>query len=178
MASRSIGSRCCSRLTITAPIAQAAPPHTWLVVVSDHGFSTPGSGVADDPGDLAGPASAWHRPYGIVGAIEARQLLADSSATFALPPARLGLAYPLDGLRDLVSAVGGSMAKTLIFTAERIPAEEALRIGLIDHLVSDIDADTANLCRGISEGAPFTIAHAKRAIDLIAGAPVMPDRTK
>ena len=53
--------------------------------------------------------------------------VADASALFALPPARLGLAYPLDGLRDLVATVGAPTAKEMIFTARRLKAEEALR---------------------------------------------------
>jgi enoyl-CoA hydratase len=95
--------------------------------------------------------------------------LADASALFALPPARLGLAYPLDGLRDLVSAVGASAAKELLFTARRMKAHEALRIGLIDHEYADIEPDTRALCAEIADGAPLTLTHAKRAIDLIAG---------
>lgn len=95
--------------------------------------------------------------------------VADASAVFSLPPARLGLAYPLDGLRDLVSAVGAPAAKELLFTARRIKAQEALRIGLINHEFADIEPDTRQLCTDIADGAPLTITHAKHAIDLIAG---------
>lgn len=97
--------------------------------------------------------------------------VADHSARFALPPARLGLAYPLDGLRDLVATIGPAAAKDMIFTARRVTAEEALRIGLADRLVADIDAETDVLCAEIAQGAPLTITHAKRAIDFITGRP-------
>jgi enoyl-CoA hydratase/carnithine racemase len=97
--------------------------------------------------------------------------VADGSAQLSLPPARLGLAYPLDGLRDLVAAVGAAAAKDMLFTAKRLKAHEALRIGLIDHAFADIEPETRDLCTAIAEGAPLTITHAKRAIDLIAGRP-------
>jgi enoyl-CoA hydratase len=97
--------------------------------------------------------------------------LADRSAVFALPPARLGLAYPLDGLRDLVAAIGASAAKEMIFTARRLTADDALRIGLIDRVSEDIDADTDALCADIAQGAPLSITHAKRALDFITGRP-------
>jgi len=97
--------------------------------------------------------------------------IADASASFALPPARLGLAYPLDGLRDLTAAIGPSAAKELIFTARRITAEEALRIGLIDRVVTDIDADTDAICNDIAHGAPLSITHAKHAINYITARP-------
>jgi len=97
--------------------------------------------------------------------------VADASALFALPPARLGLAYPLDGLRDLVATVGPSAAKQMIFTARRLKAAEALAIGLIDQLAVDLEADVRGLCAEIAEGAPLTITHAKRAIDFISNRP-------
>lgn len=97
--------------------------------------------------------------------------VADDSAVFALPPARLGLAYPLDGLRDLVAAVGAPAAKEMIFTARRIGADEALRVGLINRVAADVEAETRKLCAEIAEGAPLTIKHSKRAIDLIAAKP-------
>lgn len=97
--------------------------------------------------------------------------VADHSALFALPPARLGLAYPLDGLRDLAATIGPSAAKEMIFTARRLKPEEALRIGLVDRVAQDIDAETEALCAEIAQGAPLTITHAKRAIDFITGRP-------
>jgi enoyl-CoA hydratase/carnithine racemase len=97
--------------------------------------------------------------------------VADGSALFSLPPARLGLAYPLDGLRDLVAAVGPATAKEMIVTAKRMKAREALRIGLIGHEFADLEPEARALCSEIAEGAPLTITHAKRAIDLIAGRP-------
>lgn len=97
--------------------------------------------------------------------------LADQSAVFALPPARLGLAYPLDGLRDLVATAGGPLAKDMLFTARRLKAGEALNAGLINRLCGDIESETRQLCAEIADGAPLTIKHAKHAIDLIAGRP-------
>ena len=55
-------------------LAAAAGPETWVVVCSDHGFHPATAGLAEDPAALAGPASAWHRPYGIAAAAEARAL--------------------------------------------------------------------------------------------------------
>ena len=97
--------------------------------------------------------------------------VADASAVFALPPARLGLAYPLDGLRDIAATIGPSAAKEMIFTARRLKADEALRIRLVDRVAADIDAEIDTLCADIAQGAPLTITHAKRAIDFITGRP-------
>jgi len=108
---------------------------------------------------------------GLAMALACDLRVADGTALFALPPARLGLAYPLDGLCDLVATVGSAVAKELIFTASRVNAKEALRIGLINRLASDVDSETRALCGNIADGAPFTITHAKRAIEFAAGRP-------
>lgn len=125
--------------------------------------------------DCAKPVIAMIHGFCIGGglalALAADLRIAHGAALFALPPARLGLAYPLDGLRDLVATVGAAAAKDMIFTARRLPAEEALRLGLVNRVAADLEAGTAALAAEIASGAPLTIAHAKRAIDLIAVRP-------
>lgn len=59
---------------------------------------------------------------------------AAQGARFGVTPARLGLVYPFNDMRRLVSAVGSAAAKDLLFTARLIDAETALQIGLINRL--------------------------------------------
>lgn len=108
---------------------------------------------------------------GLAIALAADMRVADQSALFALPPARLGLAYPLDGLKDLVITIGATAAKDMLFTARRVGAEEALKLGLVNRIAADPEAEVARLAAEIAEGAPFTHAHAKRAIDFLTGRP-------
>jgi enoyl-CoA hydratase/carnithine racemase len=60
--------------------------------------------------------------------------IADSTAVFGITPARLGIVYPAPALERAVHLVGPSAAKHLLFTAELIDAERALRIGLVDEV--------------------------------------------
>jgi enoyl-CoA hydratase len=108
---------------------------------------------------------------GLALALAADLRIADRSAVFSLPPARLGLAYPLDGLSDLVATVGAPAAKEMIFTAAKFTAEDAFRMRLIDRLATDIATETGALAAEIAAGAPLTITHAKRAIDFLAKRP-------
>jgi tetratricopeptide (TPR) repeat protein len=62
-------------------LALAVRPETWIVVASAHGFYTKDAGIAEDPREPADRGSAWHRPYGIVAAIEARELRAGAAGT-------------------------------------------------------------------------------------------------
>ena len=74
--------------------------------------------------------------------------IASDKAVFSLPPARLGLAYPLDGLADLLAAVPLATAKEMIFTARRMAAADALTAGLVNRVVPGgrLDAAVAELC--------------------------------
>ena len=55
-------------------------------------------------------------------------------ARFAMPPARLGAAYPFPGVRQMLTLIGPARAKDMLYSGRLVLAEEALRIGLIDRL--------------------------------------------
>jgi enoyl-CoA hydratase len=64
--------------------------------------------------------------------------------------------------------VGVRAAKEMLFTGEdRIPAEEALRIGLINRVVprDDLDDATLGLAREIAKNEPFVVQTTKRAVN-------------
>ncbi len=104
-------------------LARASPPDALIVVVSDHGFHSSSAGIVEDPADLSGPATAWHRPYGIVGVATAG-VLTDR----AVNPARVvtaggaGMLTPIDIAPTLMHAAGlpmpydmhGRVAATLL----------------------------------------------------------------
>lgn len=92
-------------------------------------------------------------------------------ALFGLPPAKLGIGYDPRWIKPLVAAVGVAHAKELLFTAERIEASAALRIGLINRLLptDTLEAGTRALAGTIAGNAPLTILAAKRAVDAYAG---------
>lgn len=103
--------------------------------------------------------------------------IAATDAVFALPPAKLGLAYPQDGLRDLLQAVSPAFAKEMLFTARRYGAEEALSAGLLHRVVAAdrLEAEIGDLATLIAENAPLTLKASKRAVDALAGRPVSED---
>jgi len=66
---------------------------------------------------------------------------ADSTAKFAITPAKLGLVYPFADLRRLVDTVGLSAAKDMMFSARLVGAEEAFDLGLVDVLAAPEDLE-------------------------------------
>ncbi|MFG1950556.1 enoyl-CoA hydratase/isomerase family protein [Micromonospora sp. NPDC048830] len=97
--------------------------------------------------------------------------IAAADARFGVPPARLGVVYPAPTTRRLTRLVGPSAAKHLLFTAELIDAERALRIGLVDEVLppDGLTARTDALTATIAERSRLTIAAAKEIVDDRAG---------
>jgi enoyl-CoA hydratase/carnithine racemase len=98
--------------------------------------------------------------------------VASETAIFGIPAARLGVGYPPGAMRLVTAAVGAPAAKDLFFTARRIGAQEAHRLGVVQRLVPDgeLEAVTRALAEAIAENAPLTIRAAKAAIDEAVGA--------
>jgi len=92
--------------------------------------------------------------------------IAAEDSQFGIPAAKLGVAYGYDGLRNLVSLVGPSWARLIMYTAMRIASKEALRIGLIDRLIptEELWGETMEIARTISGNAPLAIKAAKITI--------------
>src|ERR1700753_1426713 len=57
--------------------------------------------------------------------------IAAEDSQSGIPAAKLGIAYGYDGLKHLVSLVGPSWARLIMYTGMRIDSKEALRIGLV-----------------------------------------------
>ena len=93
--------------------------------------------------------------------------IAAEGASFAIPAARLGLAYAAEGTRRLVEIVGPAYAKEIFFTARRFTDQEASRMGLVNRVVptADLEASVAEICEIIGENAPLTVATAKKTVD-------------
>lgn len=103
---------------------------------------------------------------GLLTALAADFRIASDDSQFGVPAAKLGLGYPLSGVDALASVVGRSWAAEILFSARRLTADEALRIGLINRAVpADRLADeVAALAAQIAANAPLTIAAVKASL--------------
>jgi enoyl-CoA hydratase/carnithine racemase len=96
--------------------------------------------------------------------------IADETASFAVPPARLGLVYPVNSTRAMVELIGPAETKHLLFTAIAVSAERALRTGLISEIVSParLDQRAAELVDAMLPLSPLTQAAMKQIVNAIA----------
>jgi len=86
---------------------------------------------------------------------------------FAMPAARLALGYPYPAIKRLINVVGQGAAKDLMYSARRIDAAEALRIGLVQQVLEEAELEgfVDDYAGRIAGNAPMTV----RAMKFIAG---------
>ncbi len=120
--------------------------------------------------DYPKPTIACIRGFCLGGGMQVAMLadirIAAEDSQFGIPAAKLGIAYGYDGLKHLVSLVGPSWARLLMYTGMRIDSAEAGRIGLVDRVVPDAELwnATLDIARTISGNAPLAIQAAKITI--------------
>ncbi|MFI5755186.1 enoyl-CoA hydratase/isomerase family protein [Streptomyces sp. NPDC051569] len=100
---------------------------------------------------------------------------AAEGARFGVTPARLGIVYAASSTRRLASLVGPATAKHLLFSAELIGTERALRTGLVDEVLpaGDLAARVAEYARVLVSRSQLTQVAAKEFLS----APGQDDRT-
>jgi enoyl-CoA hydratase len=103
---------------------------------------------------------------GLATALEADLRIAAQGSRFGIPAARLGVGYPRDGVQRLVALVGPAVAADVLYTGRQMPAEDALRVGLIQELLprERLEDRVAEIAATIAGNAPLTIRAAKAAI--------------
>ncbi|MDQ2804301.1 MAG: enoyl-CoA hydratase [Pseudomonadota bacterium] len=104
---------------------------------------------------------------GLAIAMQTDLRIAAIDSEFGIPAARLGIAYGFDGLTKLVQLVGPAHARMILYTANRIDAVEAERIGLINKMVSDEELNDAvlDIARTIADNAPLSVFASKLTIN-------------
>lgn len=93
--------------------------------------------------------------------------LASTKAKFGQPEVGLGITPGFGGTQRLIRAVGPGMAKELIYTANIINAEEALRVGLVNHIYEpeELLDQAIKLAKTIASKAKLAVKYAKSAIN-------------
>jgi enoyl-CoA hydratase/carnithine racemase len=117
------------------------------------------------------PTIAMIRGYciggGLLVALQCDIRIAAEGSRFGIPAAKLGLGYHFSGVAGLVTLVGPSRAKEILFTARQFEADEALAIGLINTVttVDDLEPTVRSYAAMIGANAPLTVAACKLSVN-------------
>jgi 2-(1,2-epoxy-1,2-dihydrophenyl)acetyl-CoA isomerase len=134
-----------TRITNLGALAQAV-----------RGFAGPV--VAAVSGAVAGAA--------MVFPLAADHVIGDEAALFVFAHIGIGLS-PDGGVSALLAdCVGPRAARSLLLTGARVKAGEALRLGLLSHMVAagELDARAAEAARRLATGPQHALRHTKRLV--------------
>lgn len=103
--------------------------------------------------------------------------LASDDAHFGVPPAKLGIVYPLSATKRLLSLIGPAGTKYLIYTGDRINATRALHMGLVDELIMPglLMERAHQLALTIASRSQLTLQATKEIIDAETNATLTTD---
>jgi methylmalonyl-CoA decarboxylase len=100
------------------------------------------------------------------------------TASFAMTPAKLGVPYNCSGILHFLNLVGPRVAREMFFTAEPIPAERALAVGILNHLVpgAQLEGFTLAMAARIAENSPLAVGVIKEQLRILERShPLSPD---
>jgi enoyl-CoA hydratase len=99
-------------------------------------------------------------------AMQADIRIASADSQFAIPAARLSIAYGFDMVRKLTDLVGPAQARLILYTGARLDAAEAARIGLVNRTTpaETLSADVLKIARAVAENAPLSIHASKLSV--------------
>ena len=120
---------------------------------------------------MALPVIAAINGYALGGGLELALAcdirIASSTARMGLPETGLGVICGAGGTQRLPRIVGDGIAREMIFTAEKIDAQRALSIGLVNR-VTDPEAlmdEALAVCEAINKNGQLAVRAAKRAVN-------------
>ena len=92
--------------------------------------------------------------------------IAARGTRMGIPAARLGLAYPLEGVIMLAHTVGHANARDILFSARLFDADEAHSMGLVNRVVEPdkLEENVREYATKMAINAPLTMGAAKLAI--------------
>lgn len=103
-----------------------------------------------------------------------------AAASFAVPAAKLGLAYNVEGHKRLLETVGHARAREIMFLGRSYDAGEALAIGLVHRVVPDgeLESFSEKILQELSENAPLSILNSKTVIEEYVKSSGAPDAAR
>jgi enoyl-CoA hydratase/carnithine racemase len=136
--------------------------------------------------DYRGVSIAAINGYAMGGGLEVALAcdirIAESHAALALPEAKVGLLPCAGGTQRLAQLVGEGWAKRIMLCGERVSAEKAMTLGLVEEVVASGTSLAAaiDLAKRASDQSPTSIAACKRLIhsarDITIGAGLVAER--
>jgi enoyl-CoA hydratase/carnithine racemase len=122
--------------------------------------------MTESPKPIIGMLSGVCIGGGLQVALSCDIRIAARGTRFGVPAARLGLAYPLEGVTALTHVVGPANARDILLSARLFETDEAFAMGLINRVVegAQLEEFVREYALKMATNAPLTMLAAKTAI--------------
>jgi methylmalonyl-CoA decarboxylase len=99
-------------------------------------------------------------------------VIGTKDACLAITPAKIGVPYNTSGILQFIEIIGAHIAKEMFFTAEPIPAEKALALGILNYIVppEELEAFTLKIAEKIKANSPLSIRVIKEQLNILGNA--------
>lgn len=96
-------------------------------------------------------------------------VIAAHGATFAMTPAKIGIAYSASGLIHFTNLIGVNKAKEMFFTAQPVQVDDAWNNGFVNHVVpaGELEDFTLKMASAIAANAPLAVRSIKAEFRLL-----------
>jgi len=141
-------------------------------------FSRAGQKVFGKIEEMSKPVIAAINGFAVGGGLELALTcdfrVAAEHAELGSPEINLGLIHGWGGTQRLVKTLGLVKAKELVMLGNRLKADEALKIGLVNKVVhyNKLGDEVRELAKKLSEGPPIALKYAKHALNFGAQVPL------
>ena len=103
--------------------------------------------------------------------------IAADDVRMSIPPAKLGLVYHPEGIKQVMEALGMARAREVFFTGRLYSAENVKEMGLVHHSVPKLKLSsmTYELAEEIAANAPLSLKGIKRILNMLGNSMALSD---
>ncbi|WP_069807647.1 3-hydroxyacyl-CoA dehydrogenase/enoyl-CoA hydratase family protein [Vulcanisaeta thermophila] len=147
--------------------AFAGPLHTYYFYISNRKFQEVVSKIERFPKPTIAAIDGYALGGGLELALACDFRIATDRSELGQPEINLGIIPGAGGTQRLIRYVGLGRAKELIMLGDRIKAEEAYRIGLVNRVVpkEKFEEEVRSFAMKLAQGPPIALTYAKYAIN-------------
>ncbi|MFP3296838.1 MAG: 3-hydroxyacyl-CoA dehydrogenase/enoyl-CoA hydratase family protein [Vulcanisaeta sp.] len=145
----------------------AGPLHTYYFFLYNRRFQEAVSKIERFPKPVIAAIDGYTLGGGLEIAMTCDFRIATEKSEFGQPEITLGILPGAGGTQRLIRLVGMAKAKELIMLGDRIKADEAYRIGLVNKVVPKerFEEEVRSFAMKLAQGPPIALTYAKYAIN-------------
>jgi enoyl-CoA hydratase/carnithine racemase len=153
-----------------AEMLSATPPENYALISRGGRMGNALRAIDKFPYPIVAMIRGYAFGAGLEMALACDIRVASENSKLGMPPARLGIVYPPEGIARFLREVGPLTTKKLFLTARHFSATEGREMGLLDWVVPDevVEDLTMDIAGDIMKRAPLSVVGLKKCISILS----------